>query len=111
MSWDTRLAEPVPVLGGEQTLVTLRDAALFLTHRFSTLKSGMLTGAIEDLMSASDDPSPDQVRQATFQLLRLLQEENMLRSFPAGLSALAQETLDQGTSRMATLRESKRRGR
>lgn len=107
MSWDTKLAEPISLRGVEQPILTLRDAAIFLTQRFPTLRSGTLTGAIEDLMSAAEDPSPDQVRQATFQLVRLLQEENLLQHMPARLRLFAQETATHGLSRMVQSKASK----
>lgn len=108
MSWDTKLAEAISLRGVDQPLLTLRDAALFLTQRFPTLRSGMLTGAVEDLMTAADDPSADQVRQATFQLVRLLQEENLLQNMPASLGLLAQEKSSHRLSRMVQQKASRK---
>ncbi len=100
MSWDTRLAEPVALKGADRPLVTLRDAAVFLMQRFAAARSGMLTGAVEDLMAAAEDPSSEHIRQATFQLVRLLREERLVEKMPDGLRLSADADIGKRIARM-----------
>lgn len=80
MNWRTRLAEPIALSAGDRRFETLRDAAEFLTERYSKARGGVLAGTIEDLIVAAGDPSADHVRRATDQFARFLADENLIAS-------------------------------
>ena len=82
MNWRTPLAEPIALSAGGRQFKTLRDAAEFLTERYSKARGGVLAGTIEDLIVASADPSPDHVRRATDQFARFLADENLIAGRP-----------------------------
>ncbi len=80
MNWRTPLAEPISLAAGDREFVTLRDAAEFLTERYSKARGGVLAGTIEDLIAAAGEPTPDHVRRATDQFARFLVDENLITS-------------------------------
>jgi hypothetical protein len=80
MNWRTPLAEPIALSAGDRQFVTLRDAAEFLTDRYSKARGGVLAGTIEDLIVAAENPTPDRVRRATDQFARFLADENLITS-------------------------------
>lgn len=82
MNWGTPLAEPIALSVGDRHFATLRDAAEFLSERYSKATGGVLAGAIEDLIVAANDPSPDHVRRATEQFARFLADENLISGRP-----------------------------
>lgn len=78
MNWKVRLAEPIALIAGDRRFETLRDAAEFLTERYSKARGGVLAGAIEDLMAAAANPTADHVRRATDQFARFLADERLI---------------------------------
>jgi hypothetical protein len=82
MNWRTPLTEPIALGAGERQFVTLRDAAEFLAERYSNARGGVLAGALEDLIVASADPTPEHVRRATDQFARFLADENLIAGRP-----------------------------
>ena len=103
MNWRTPLAEPIALSAGDRQFVTLRDAAEFLTERYSKARGGVLAGTIEDLIVASADPTPEHVRRATDQFARFLADENLV----VGRPGLTGGDLEQRTRDMLAGRRSK----
>ena len=112
MNWRTRLAEPIALSVGDRRFETLRDAAEFLTERYSKARGGVLAGAIEDRMAAAANPSADHVRRATDQFARFLADENLIaaRSAARGTSTgsdLEQRIRDMLAGRRSTAGQAK----
>lgn len=111
MNWRTPLAQTIPLSAGDRQFVTLRDAAEFLTERYSEARGGVLADTIEDLIVASADPTPEHVRRATDQFARFLADENLIAGRPGSSGGdLEQRIRDMLAGRRAKAGQAKAAG-
>lgn len=83
MSWDTKLSETITLKGGRSRFLTLRDAAEFLTERYSNARGEMLASTLADIMKASETPTSTDVQRATAQFARFLAAQGLVAPRPS----------------------------
>ncbi|MFG1425247.1 hypothetical protein [Roseixanthobacter glucoisosaccharinicivorans] len=69
-NWNRKLALPISVAGsdGDETLVTLHDAALFIIRQFEGVRSQAVRRTVESLVKAAELDSAAASEEASRQL-------------------------------------------